>query len=128
MNIELLRAVAAKWIEFPQTLDMEDWGGSVPPDDAHPCGAVGCFFGTAVLIADPSRFNGLIDRGTNSMWEKAGKDVLDLSFGQADILAYVRNWPPDFRNAYYASCPGSLPRAEMARDRLEHFIRTEGRE
>lgn len=125
MNIPLLRQIAEKAIEFPETFDMDRWGFTLPSDKAHPCGAVGCIAGTAVVLTEPARFLRLVDNRGD--WFLAGKNALDLSTREAERLFFTRDWPPTFMHRYNRAIRAKL-RARIAVERIEHFIATEGRE
>lgn len=54
-------------------------------------------------------------------------DALGLSPSAANRLFFVANWPKGFREPFERAA-GAAARATIASKRIDHFIRTEGRE
>lgn len=113
-------------------------GTFVTNDDTHiqhpPCGTVACIAGWAVIEHDRARGKSGSIRvtqkyadGVLSFGAKAA-EVLGLDEQQAGRLFYTGNWPERFYDEYYEFAPGSLGRAKVAAERLDHFIATGGEE
>lgn len=133
MNIGLLRKIAAKGLQFPNTIDMVVWGKRELQDEDHPCGAVGCIAGTAVLMEAPERFKELallISRYpffAGSQFAADACRALELNVTDGNRLFHVCEWPESFKDDYLSTLTAP-DRSEVISNRIEHFIATEGRE
>lgn len=106
MNTELLLKVKAKILAEPEHFDM------------------GRFFGTECCIAG----HALILAGLACCnVEQESKRVLELRNTQVDRLFYIEDWPVKFRLGYVGADTDPR-RSQIAADRIDHFIATEGRE
>jgi hypothetical protein len=142
MNVKLLRKVKAYILAEPRRLDMDVVGVIAQGGDAPPCGTVGCIAGWAGLLAltvVPKNPEARVDRMS---WIR-GQDALHLTDAQANRLfrepskagdevynmgvAYSASWPARFARRYVrASRPAT--RAKITAERIDHFIKTKGRE
>jgi hypothetical protein len=111
-TIDLLRQVQAKIKAEPENFDMTDW---------H-CGTAHCIGGWFCALAGSE----------HSLWELNNH----FTTAEENRLCYVNYWPEQFSTAYLALCSDAWhPKpdkrkeaAEIAAQRIEHFILTEGRE
>lgn len=129
MNVKLLRKIQKHILAEPRRLVMsiiERRGNPntlipVEPDEYSnynqyekrqkfaDCGTAACIMGWARLLA--SHYNG-------------HDDSLDIEFGK---LCSARTWPTKFAKAY-AKAKTARSRARIAANRIEHFIKTRGKE
>lgn len=118
MNTQLLRRIQEKIKAEPHNFVMSQW---------H-CGTAHCIGGWAQVLA-PSK----MDLPNHFATWDAGK-ILELSYPQELLLFYICNWPKQFYDDYakwdfFPPSPESLAKqAEIACERIDHFILTEGRE
>lgn len=138
MNVELLRKVQAEILKEPRRFRMDKWvnldavgvGDSDPP-----CGTAACIGGYAVILAQ-----GEVDHVED--WKKRAEDLwghggsfagvtarqqLELTSQEAERLFYINGWPDEYANQYVGTI-NPAKRARIACDRIDHFIKTEGRE
>lgn len=134
---------------------MNEWIGS--GDKVAPCRTTACIAGHAMLLVamaeDPKtewselarEFRRQENRGTVSVGNRAQR-YLDLDDDSADRLFFVKNWPKNFREAYIAldtrkrgqdqydmkviinTKENRRKAAVIVAKRMEHFIKTKGRE
>lgn len=145
MNTELLLKVKAAILEEPKRLDMSDWAMSefdmklLPEDIQPPCNTVACIAGWAISIhnnifgeelytlvkSKPAQYaaEGVYDHYHFGPHFEA-KGLLELTEEQADSLFYREYWPLQFRAPYTNAAQGSILRAKLAADRIDHFIAT----
>lgn len=116
MNVELLRKVKDHILAEPRRLDMcvviKFRSGSIFDP---PCGTVGCIAGWA---------NYLEGRSRGGMQDAARSLGLGEEWQWLFFLAY---WPENFCTRY-VNAKTATTRAEVTAERIEHFIKTEGRE
>ena len=125
MNVRLLRKVAKHILAEPKRLDMETIADKVEGGrDSPPCGTVGCIAGWACMLTGSSV--------NHADWEK-GKRLIDLDSDQAyRLFDYPLGWssdgwPAKFSKPYVAA-KAARQRARIAVARIEHFIKTKGKE
>jgi hypothetical protein len=126
MNVKLLRKVAKHILAEPKRLDMTDWGYLDSTSRLAPaCGTVCCIAGWAAVLHNPDRAKMEFE---NLIWQadEPGTNGLQLTPEESDRLFHIQGWPSDFRAAYWNQPRGS--RAEITVARIEHFIKTKGRE
>lgn len=128
MNIPLLCKIVAKVLRAPATLDMDTWGKLVDGDDEHPCGAVACLAGNAVLLEEPKTFRKLVESPNREEIQDVARELLWLTDVQAHRLFHLDSWPYGFFLYYTNPKAEANDRAAVLRDRVEHFISTEGAE
>mgnify|MGYP001601442776 CR=1 FL=1 len=138
MNTKLLREVEKEILAEPRRLRMDSWVERVygKGETMPPCGTTACIAGFATILHKgmPDYVNKdfkarawyLLDYAPVN-YEGYAMDALQLGSEQAERLFYVSSWPEKFLAAWeQASTP--LRRAEVAVARIEHFIKTKGKE
>jgi len=124
MNVKLLRKVAKFILAKPKRFDMANFGYRLPKKNGGPeCGTVACIAGWAVILSQgiPQR----ADVPMPSIGRLEGMVALGISDEQAQRLFYTEPWPKQF--AEYDR-DQTLKAARIAVKRIEHFIRTKGKE
>lgn len=133
INYRLLRRVQEHIIEEPRRLDMnliafrankDNYG-----DDAPPCGTAGCIAGWACLLSGTT-----FEKASTGGWKRATK-LLGLTSSQAATLfappAHYDNgidsWPKKF-SMKYIKAKTKRGKANVTVARIEHFIKTKGKE
>lgn len=129
MNTKLLRKVAAKILAEPKQFDMDNYFASASclGREVPNCGTAACIAGWSICLArriKPSK--AAISSG--SSYSIAAMKVLKIRWIAAGRLFGVLSWPSEFRDSYLAHKDGSVGRARVAATRIEHFIKTKGRE
>lgn len=139
MDKVLIRTITERIVADSRRFDMSLWASNDTYGVA-PCGTTFCFAGETVasVLPEVEFFADFTFAWQNQAFEYASvaRVMLDLTPSQADRLFYVRSWPEQFRDAYAAARYGSSEsivkrRARMAdilAKRVEHFIKTNGRE
>ena len=120
MNVELLLKVKNQILCEPSQFTMmffEFYG-------------IRCILGWAVHLADLSNEYAYLFQIKHMITEASY--VLDISVEQCYLLGYIERWPEEFRNAY-KNVDGETEvmqrtHARIAGERIDHFIKTEGRE
>lgn len=116
MNTELLLKVRAQILKEPERFSMDFFKLEIP------CGTLHCIGGWALALSgftipsvDPTH---------------AARAVLNLQYKQGAKLFFDCNWPTKLRREYFrAACNGDRPAmATAAASRIDHFIKTGGRE
>lgn len=83
------------------------------------CGSVGCLYGWACAFYP-------VNTGLLSVWLNGDK-IFGLDVETSEKLCGLRHWPRAFKSRYQkAKTPAT--RLRVLRDRVEHFIATEGRD
>jgi hypothetical protein len=126
MNVKLLRKVKRLILAEPKRFDMDTFGRRRDPkanDNAPRCGTVGCIAGWAVILTKRIPRNPKAEMPTID--HNDGMEALNISDGEAKLLFYAVEWPEKF-SAYVAD--GSEKSAKIAAQRIEHFIKTKGKE
>ena len=147
MNVKLLRKVQKHILAVPERLDMDLICDKVNPEDngAPPCGAVGCIAGWAHMLT-MDKFpvtENEFEQADNDAW-KEGQKKLELDLREAERLFtepkfyglstldeedvnYQETWPANFAKRYL-NAKTAKGRAKVTSDRIDHFIKTKGRE
>lgn len=130
MNVKLLRKVQKHILEEPRRINMNTVISYVDPSDKEspPCGTVGCIAGwTNILSRNPDGY----------MYDAAA--ALDLNPAQKRRLFtepfYTgkkkfpadTTWPAKFA-ARYEKAKTAKTRAKVTSERIDHFIKTKGKE
>lgn len=127
MNVDVIRAAVKL---RPEQMDMDSYGYE------EACGTVGCIAGNCLIQ------HGLKDLALSVNTDPRGKaaELMGLDYLQSGRLFYVDRWPLKFirpaedgegffiaddEGALYPGTPEYLARVK---ERVEHFIATEGRE
>jgi hypothetical protein len=132
MNVRLLRKVAKHIAAEPRRFIM---GGIVQHklergdkvyESLHvagkylwqfpPCGTAACIAGWSAIIAKKKRID----------WS-SGRSALRINRYQAERLFIAYAWPDPFRQDFY-SATTNRGRVKAAAARIEHFIKTKGKE
>lgn len=108
-----------------------------------PCGTVCCLAGFSLPTKRIHKLLSLDPKDRGGVIEAEAISILDLSGEQAYRLFHTGGWPLQFYDAYYSAsgapasharpCTKKRMKAELAKwqvlkDRVEHFIATNGRE
>ena len=142
MNVKLLREVEKRILAEPRRFDMMTFGDKLDKEaiealgeEAPPCGTVACIAGHVDWMTHPRLFAAsvAIDRFArdDSIAERAAKELgLGFELSQdtyAGRLFFDDEWPKKFQAAF-SKAKTPLQRAEVAVKRIEHFIKTNGKE
>ena len=132
MNIKLLRRVADAIKKEPLAFNMDTYTRLT---SESPCGATGCIAGMACFLSDPVLF--FMDAIGIKQVDIKGEALrfLGLNEQQGERLFYLDAsqsssedmWPTRFC-ASYDRARSAKAKAKVAADRIEHFIKTKGRE
>jgi len=129
MNVKLLRKIAKYILAEPKRLYMSSYihtkeqGAHVIERPFAKCGTVACIAGWACILT--------IKRPPLEIWREfsigdEAKDILGLSTKEAFRLFEPGAWPVEFSSG--TSDDGKLNTAKVAIARINHFIRTKGKE
>lgn len=132
MNIQLLLQVKEQILKEPLQFRMENWFSDVSPFFIPNCGTTACIGGWAVAILkqitprEAALENGVTDFSRNA----AARYALLLTEAQAERLFYRTSWPDRFRDDYlWARHNQDMTKAaQVAAERIDHFIATNGNE
>lgn len=153
MNLQAIWETVEYMEKEPRRIDMID--GIVSASDARrfdeeypfpqvsrvlvlpPCDTVSCFAGAAVLSHRPLAQSEIDLWHSWSRVREEASEILDLSYAEAQRLFYLPSihggqegedaWPEVFEKAYFeAKTPED--RAKVIRERVQHFIDTNGAE
>ena len=143
MNVKLLREVEKRILAEPRRFDMMTFGDKLDKEaiealgeEAPPCGTVACIAGHVDWMTHPRLFAAsvAIDRFArdDSIVERAAKELglnrFELSQDTyAGRLFFDDEWPKKFQAAF-SKAKTPLQRAKVAVKRIEHFIKTNGKE
>lgn len=133
MNVELLKRVADVIVARPHDFQMrfvaldlnDDYQDEVMQPELS-CGTACCIAGWALCL----------DRScdlTAMNWHEPGYILLRRAARVLGIHAYPEaifmrdDWPADYRDSYYAA-KTDQERAQVAYERIHHYIATDGRE
>lgn len=140
MNVKLLRKVEKRILAEPRRFDMMTFGDKLDKEaiealgeEAPPCGTVACIAGHVDWMTHPRLFAASVALGDydDSIVERAAKE-LGLGFDpsqdtNAGRLFFDDEWPKKFQAAF-SKAKTPLQRAKVAVKRIEHFIKTNGKE
>jgi hypothetical protein len=135
MNVKLLREVKRHILEEPRRLNMNSYGYLVDGPDAPACKTVGCIAGWSGLL---SQGHLTAETGSSFMDPEVAREALKLTENQADRLftePWValggekrgHCWPIKFAKRFEAAT-SEIQKAKVTAARIEHFIKTKGRE
>jgi hypothetical protein len=134
MNTKLLRKIQQEIRKEPRRLDMSVWIDVYPPRHTidPPCGTTACIAGFATILAsrDKKTFSEealKIKRDYERSTQEEGGKTLLLTPQQSSRLFFVHSWPEKFRDRWYGALTKHTE-AEIACERIEHFIKTRGAE
>lgn len=138
MKIRKLRKLKEWILAEPRRFDMTFWAGQINTILAQqpPCGTVGCLAGMACHMEGKKLVAGTGMTEDDLVISREAGWILGLSNVQASRLFYLDTlhgnagggtWPKRFENAYLKA--GTLEeKAKIAAKRIDHFIKTDGRE
>lgn len=129
MNIALLSDIKANILAVPETFRMESWFRS---DINAPCGTTGCIAGHAVAIGCAAKTLKEIAKQYRadflySPTPRYAGELLQLDDQQRSRLFYLSSWPFSFR-LDYCRAENAPERVQVTARRIDHFIKTKGRE
>jgi len=138
MNIDLLNKICSSLEQEPKRFHMGEWVSINPESDLNipferlaPCGTTACIAGFAVMLdqcdvpADPDNWRKTMTGLNNFSIQDWAKELLQLSENQAAQLFRVTCWPSQFMHKY-TSAPNATVSAQVAVERIKHFIKTDG--
>jgi hypothetical protein len=121
MNVELLQQVKQVILADPDSFRMDTWT----------CGTAHCIAGWALLLRDIPIVGGPSLSKQRTVSDEHPGDVaaelLGLSDDEQLSLFNCYHWPVEF-HARYRESPDRRARAQVAAERIDHFIATAGRE
>lgn len=125
MNTRLLRRIQRYILEEPKRIDMEffltrEIEGYCPT--YPPCGTVGCIACWACILTLGGDFS------DNFNTDDIAAEKIGLSAVQRDNLFFDPRWPQEFQFRLAETKPQTAEYARVVSDRIEHFIKTKGRE
>ena len=135
MNIPLLKEIQKAILAKPKNFVMSSFfdkmldylGDADWNDKAENCGTAACIAGWTVTLGHKDRTLGLPSEGRKLPFVCGSKayELLDLTYGQDELLFYTDNWPERFEEAYH-NATSHEQRAQVAVDRIQYFIDTNG--
>jgi hypothetical protein len=146
MNVKLLRKVAKYILEEPRRLAMGSWVRDANPKyKAHPaCGTQACIAGTACILSGKAKLKthkegfkyfslpqsaphiGQKELGLTHK-EACRLFLLDSDWGDSGFEGFEGHWPHKFIQQYEGA-KTNRKKARIAVARIEHFIKTCGKE
>lgn len=132
MNTKLLLRVKNRILKEPAQFIMADGISTRAGDGDLPrkipnCGTACCIAGWAVTLAAKKLPKNIKSKSWFGYVEKRAQNILELNAYQRAGLFYLTHWPLHYRTAWKAA--STLEgRAQIAADRIDHFIATDGAE
>lgn len=146
MNVRLLRRIEREIKKEPRRFNMNDWvdtnaSESLAKKFVPPCNTTACIAGWATLLSHkykkddapdlplPKTFRQKAEhlQEISEYYEGVGQQALALTENQALNLFFVDYWPEPYQTEHrFAKTPEG--KAKVAIARIEHFIKTKGRE
>ena len=131
MNVELLTRVKEAILREPKQFYMGSWFANDSSYYIHyeipNCGTTACIGGWAVVLGKGFHNPREADEAIGSRIGREPETQLQLTPEEGNRLFFSEHWPEQFRIAFdTAETPEQ--RAQIAANRIEHFIKTEGRE
>jgi hypothetical protein len=129
MNTKLLKRVREAIVQYPEQFDMGNWFENNACSSR--CGTAACIAGWAVTLANAKYKESpraAYDEVLNDEVSCPAERVLELLGGEANRLFYTMYWPDDFKQAYRDAKYDPVARARVGAERIDHFIKTQGRE
>lgn len=126
MNKELLLKIKEQILKEPTRFYMGDWN--------YNCGTAHCIGGWASVLSGRTPLSAIESFRGGTSEQQIAAELLRLDYTTASALFHVSSWPPTFKNAYYViedkddRTNRNQALAEVAAQRIDHFIATEGRE
>lgn len=90
INQELFQKVLDQITIHPETHDQSGWQNTVEGDDGYVCGTTRCVAGWALHFYAPNQhiFDTACQLGTAGNYERAGREILGLTFSEARHLFF----------------------------------------
>lgn len=141
MNVKLLRKIKKEILAEPLRFDMHGWFNA--DDRIAPCKSTACIAGWTVALdhmGKTTSWKSVIAQRNDGDAEGEARRLLKLDFEQANRLFFIAGWPREFHDRYweientlnYRDIKGArLKRkqlAQIAAERIDHFIKTGGEE
>jgi len=139
MNTELLLKVKQKILDEPKQFIMAEWFAkewnineqlsNLEPQRVVPnCKTAACIAGWTLCISEQLTPD-IISRRKGEIFSPflKARQELDISLEQADRLFYTNGWP-HILNFKYSNAYTPEERANVAAERIDHFIKTNGEE
>ncbi len=129
MNVPLLRKIQAEILKEPRKMNMEIWRmpiDCIPEKRRPPCNTVGCIAGWAVAL-DKKLTSQQFYKIANIV--ELGLEALGLKdWFEGKKLFYPAYWPIKYYNQLQKFNYGTKKYAEVVARRINHFIKTDGKE
>jgi len=131
MNVKLLRRIKKHILAEPKRFAMGFWVRRKEDSDdgkVHDysytgsyarCGTAACIGGWAMILSGEN------PQGNTLIQERAA-ELIGIQYFRSDRLFDASRWPEEFQR--FASAKKAPERAQIAAARIEHFIKTNGRE
>jgi len=126
MNVELLQKVKEHVLEEPSRFQMGDVIHRANPGESYcdlgieitvpKCGTVACIAGWSLVLS-----------GERSTDMGKAEELLGISDVEGDRLFLMGRWPNEFESRF-SSADNPQERANIAAERIDHFIATNGAE
>lgn len=119
INTRLLRRIQKQILKEPRRFLMHRWF----------CDTAACIGGWAIALDKNFKLAkaGVLDAQSRRPTSERAAQALGLRRAIAERLFYVDEWPSPFREQYDDAL-GRAGRARVAARRIEHFIKTKGKE
>lgn len=116
--VRILKKVRKAILEEPEAYDQGDLGPM--RNGVHPtCGSPACIIGWAIFFRFKEKENAP---------DGYPDDQLYMTPQQVDRLFHKLDWPLKFREEFNAVRHDQVKEAKVAAKRIQHFIKTDGRE
>ncbi len=121
MNVELLLRVKEQILAEPSRFEMYTWFADITDDiTGVTCGTAACIGGWAWQLSG--------NRSDDWFGSHQIMEELQLNGDQMDKLCLISCWPVELSNRYNDASENSLLAAQIAAERIDLFIRTDGEE
>ena len=127
MNTRLLRKVQKAILDHPDQFCMDRWFSDCNSVDqpAGGCGTAACIGGWAVFLSSKKQKLSFYDDDFDAYG--LARRALGLSVPQGGRLFSVGSWPAKFNKSFHSALTISHA-AAVAAARIDHFIKTKGKE
>lgn len=122
MNIALLEKIKLAIMAEPQLFDMAHFikpHYELTTKGYKQCGTSACIAGLAWILSGQKEEGGVYP-------EETARAALDITSAEAKRLFHVSNWPILIRRKYYDVVDNKVRDAEIACERIDYFIQTNG--
>lgn len=131
INIPALKRVRDYILQESEGFDMEVF---LLKTDEVACGTKCCIAGTATLLDNPRQYLRWLKDESDDKVQFAATHALGLTESQAGRLFFLPGWNDDYQGwpdkfaKRYNRASTAKGRAKVAADRIDHFIKTRGKE